>query len=320
MTRHRASDRDVDRVIRSWLHEDRHEDASRLAGAVLDRVDTIPQRRATSWPAWRTPVMNKIIATGLGVAAVVALLFVSSTLFGSFGPRLGGDPSASAAPSDAPASVEPSGSVDGSLPPGLHAMEIPFRSNQDIVTVMIPASGWFASPDGGSVSKDLGGGNRVTVVVAPHDYYQVPSDTCSWRDGPSRLAETVEDLVGALAAQTYETPGGSVTREFSSPSDIVIDGHAGQAITSVTPVDTTSDPAGCDQQRFCSLLDRDGGTCLLSHLEPGALDTVWVVDGGSLQGGHVVAASYWPTTSPELLAEMNAIVESMNIIDEVEAP
>ena len=47
MTDFNASDRDVNRAIRSWLHEDRHEDASRIAGAVLDQVETTPQRRST---------------------------------------------------------------------------------------------------------------------------------------------------------------------------------------------------------------------------------------------------------------------------------
>ena len=37
MTDFNASDRDVTRAIRSWLHEDRHEDVSRIAAAVLDR-------------------------------------------------------------------------------------------------------------------------------------------------------------------------------------------------------------------------------------------------------------------------------------------
>ena len=40
MTDFNASDRDVTRAIRSWLHEDRHEDVSRIAGAVLDQVET----------------------------------------------------------------------------------------------------------------------------------------------------------------------------------------------------------------------------------------------------------------------------------------
>ena len=48
-----ASDRDVTRAIRSWLHEDRHEDASRISAAVLDRVEATPRRRARWWPARR---------------------------------------------------------------------------------------------------------------------------------------------------------------------------------------------------------------------------------------------------------------------------
>jgi len=73
-----ASDRDVTRAIRSWLHEDRHEDVSRIAGAVLDQVGTTRQRRATWWPARRTPTMNKFLAIGLGAAAVVVAIVGSS--------------------------------------------------------------------------------------------------------------------------------------------------------------------------------------------------------------------------------------------------
>ncbi len=73
MTDFKTSDRDVNRAIRSWLREDRHEDVSRVAGAVLDQVDTTPQRRSTWWPARRTPTMNKFLAIGLGAAAVVVV-------------------------------------------------------------------------------------------------------------------------------------------------------------------------------------------------------------------------------------------------------
>ena len=84
MTDTQPSDRDVNRAIRSWLHEDRHEDASRLAGAVLDQVEATPQRRATWWPARRTPSMNKFVTIGLGAAAVVVVAaFVGAQLFGS---------------------------------------------------------------------------------------------------------------------------------------------------------------------------------------------------------------------------------------------
>ncbi len=48
-----SADRDINRVVRSWLHEERHEDADRVLGAALDQVDTTPQRRSTPWTAWR---------------------------------------------------------------------------------------------------------------------------------------------------------------------------------------------------------------------------------------------------------------------------
>ncbi len=102
MTDFDASDRDVNRAIRSWLREERHEDVSRIAGAVLDQVETIPQRRATWWPVWRTPIMNKIVGFGLVAAAVLAVVFVGGQLFGSPGGGVGGQPTFSATPEPTP--------------------------------------------------------------------------------------------------------------------------------------------------------------------------------------------------------------------------
>lgn len=75
MTDLQTSDRDVSRAIRSWLHEDRHEDASRVSGTVLDRVETTPQRRA-GWPAWRTPTMNRFLTFGFGAAVVLIAMLL----------------------------------------------------------------------------------------------------------------------------------------------------------------------------------------------------------------------------------------------------
>ena len=109
MTDFKTSDRDVNRAIRSWLHEDRHEDVSRVAGAVLDQVDTIPQRRATWWPARRTPTMNKIVAIGLGAAAVVVVALIGAQLLGP--PGTGG---AGAGPTSSPRAVRRR--ADGATP------------------------------------------------------------------------------------------------------------------------------------------------------------------------------------------------------------
>ena len=125
MTDHRASDRDVNRVIRSWLHEDRHEDVSRIAGAVLDQVDTIPQRRATWWPAWRTPTMNKLLTYGLGAAAVVVLLVVGAQVVGSNG-LFGAEPTPTPQPSEPASSIPTSVSdPDSGLAPGTEVVLLP---------------------------------------------------------------------------------------------------------------------------------------------------------------------------------------------------
>ena len=61
-----STDRDITRIVRSWLRTDEHESADRVLDAVLDRLDTTPQRRATWWPAWRFPEMNNTAKLALG--------------------------------------------------------------------------------------------------------------------------------------------------------------------------------------------------------------------------------------------------------------
>ena len=112
MSEPRTSDRNVDRVIRSWLHEDRHEDVSRVAGAVLDLLNTTPQRRSPWWPARRTPFMNKIVSLGLAAAVVVALVIGTRVLGPSAPADVGSTPSASPSPTPTPtATLQPSPSL-----------------------------------------------------------------------------------------------------------------------------------------------------------------------------------------------------------------
>ena len=102
MTDFNASDRDVNRAIRSWLHEDRHEDVSRIAGAVLDQVETTRQRRSW-WPARRIEFMNTYAKFALAAAAVLVVAVVGY----NFLPGRGGvgGPSATPSPSPAPLAV-----------------------------------------------------------------------------------------------------------------------------------------------------------------------------------------------------------------------
>ena len=68
-----STDRDVTRIVRSWLHEDAYEDADRILNFVLDEVDTTPQR-SPSWLARRFPPMNSNVVR-FGFAAAVGVFF-----------------------------------------------------------------------------------------------------------------------------------------------------------------------------------------------------------------------------------------------------
>lgn len=138
MSEPRTSDRNVDRVIQSWLHEDRHEDVSRVAGAVLDILDTTPQRRSPWWPARRIPYMNKPVSLGLGAAAVVAALVIGAQVLGPPAPGgVGGAPSPSPSPTPAPtATLQPSPSPIAAPPTQT------FTSQMHGISVSYP-EGWI---------------------------------------------------------------------------------------------------------------------------------------------------------------------------------
>ena len=91
-----SQERDVTRLVRSWIREDQHESADRILGVVLDRLDTTPQRR--SWPAWRSNLMNTYVKLIAAAAAVLVVAFAGYQLL----PRsagVGGDPTIAPSPS-----------------------------------------------------------------------------------------------------------------------------------------------------------------------------------------------------------------------------
>ncbi len=120
---------------------------------------TTPQRRATSWPARRTPNMNKIVAFGLGAAAVVVaprLRRFSSSAHSS-GRHRQAKPDPTATPEPLPRRTlnrhPEAGSPRGSVP-------LPDRQADDPadrippLTVTIPAPGWARESDGGILLKN----------------------------------------------------------------------------------------------------------------------------------------------------------------------
>ena len=315
MTDFNASDKDVNRAIRSWLREDRHEDASRVAGAVLDQVETIPQRRATWWPARRTPIMNKIVGFGLAAAAVVVVLIVGAQLFASPTGNVGG-PGAEPTPTPEPSVAEPTPTPSDwtGLPQGPFVMT---GSDDPVqVTVDIASSGWVALREFDAVSKDDDGLDPPETVGAALLAWAWPAgtgfngygDPCHWSTTiPETPATTPDEIAAALAAQA--------SRDATAPVDVVVGGYAGKAITLHVPMSyevpgaaREEEFADCDQSIFGSYGVEGDTEPSRNHPGPGQIDELWILD---VDGAIVILdAMHGPAVPPDLVEEMRTLAES----------
>ena len=74
-----STDRDVTRIVRSWLEEGATALPDRILDAVLDQAPRDPQRRAW-WPARRFREMNNYAKVAIAVAAVAVVAVVGINL------------------------------------------------------------------------------------------------------------------------------------------------------------------------------------------------------------------------------------------------
>jgi hypothetical protein len=304
VTDFKASDRDVNRAIRSWLHADRHEDSSRIAGAVLDLAETTPQRRTTWWPARRTPTMNKFVTIGLGAAAVVVLaLLLGTQLLGSGGGTGAGDepsPTPTVEPTPEPT---PSPSTEAGVPEGPFLLVTGQNDDGETIhpplTVTIPAPGWEGNVEGGGILlKRWGAPNGAGMIVFSQPEYIVYGDPCRW-ETTRETVDTVDEFVAVLSSQA--------SRDASEPVDITLGGYSGKAITLHVPDDL--DVSQCDQGTFGTWDCGDAGESPCGFVGgPGEISTEYILDvDGVIMAWHT---GYGPEASADLVAEVEAIVQS----------
>jgi len=304
MSEFNASDRDVTRAIRSWLNEDRHEDASRIAAAVLDRVEATPRRRVSWWPARRTQTVTKILGFAAGATAVVVAVVLGVRLLGpasTVGP--GSAPTPTPSPSAEPSVAAPSSSA-GYLPDGSHVLAAD-SPNGVPITVAISAPGWYGQPAEGTLAKNdtadppVGAG---LIAFAEDGPWYVPGDPCHYATTlPDAPATSVDELVTAL--------GGQASRDASTPVAITVGGHAGKSITLHVPKDAVF--GTCDNDKFCSwanALLSPADPCFRHAQGPGEIDEVSVVD---VNGKLVILDIGWYEATPQtVIDELHAIVAS----------
>jgi hypothetical protein len=146
-------DRDLDRVLETWLSEGNSEMPDRLFDAITDRIERVPQARIARLHLRFSDMQpNQRFAAA---AAIILLVVVGGfAVLGRFSDRSSGGPAASPVPPTAVPSATASASV-GALPtPGL----LPFSP-----------SGIAVAPDGTVYASDCGASAvyRITPSQAP---------------------------------------------------------------------------------------------------------------------------------------------------------
>jgi hypothetical protein len=132
-----SAERDMTRIVRSWLQVDEHESADRVLDIVLDLLDTTPQHRS-AWPVRRFVFMNSYAKLAIAAVVVVVVAIGGLALLrpgGSSAP--GGAPTATPSPTPSP-SAAPSGSTAASPSPISTTDWVPFTSDRYGYTISYP--------------------------------------------------------------------------------------------------------------------------------------------------------------------------------------
>jgi hypothetical protein len=297
-----SPDRDTTRIVRSWLQTDEYESADRVLDAVLDQLDTTPQRRSTWWPARRLPQMNTTAKLAIAAAAVIVAAFLGIR-FLLPGPNIGTDgPTPTLAPSPAAFHSGPLtagtyvmtpfigvGASGICLPEAPECVEDP-RDDSYSVTFTVP-DGYAAAPDGHPLIFGHDGDTIMTILRGAGLY----SDPCHSTPPPDiAVGPSVDDFADAIASHPL--------LGATEPVDVALAGYSGKYIELQLPADTSEcTPDGQFWPYEPGLYAQ--GASNRWHL--------WILD---VDGVRVVIQSMdYPDTPVEQQTELQAIVDSIQI-------
>ena len=286
-----STDRDTTRIVRSWLRTNEHESAERILDAVLDQLDTAPQRRASWWAPRRFADMNNVAKLGIAATALVVVAVVAINLLPLSG-VVGGpftSPSSSARPA---ATLRPTPDLPAEIEPGSYVISTP----QVRVSLTMPA-GW--SGDETNIWRLPPGGWRgmLELAVTPFEVSHAVTDVCADEADIDfvEVGPTVEDLTSALENQVGVLRAG--------PTDITLGGYP----TKKFELTLLSECSGSQGHGFWADATLTYGFGLKQH-ETG---TVYVVD---VDGDRLVLTSqYGADASAEDIAQLEAVTASIDI-------
>jgi hypothetical protein len=290
-----STENDVERAFRSWMRENRYEDADRVLEVVFDQIPATPQRRA-GWLARRFPTMNNPVRIALAAAAVVAIAVIGIGVLlprdGFGGPQ--GTPTASSLPSPtaSPVTLTYSGTIQ-TLAAGRYSIP-PGRTTPAKLTFTLPA-GWDTQYQVTFI-KHRGEGGEIGWTTSVAD--QVYTDTCAADGTLQPIGPTVDDLVTAL-----EGLGGATV---SPAMDTTVGGYPAKRVDIEMP---DVDVATC---RIPILqIWTDAAKQDFNALDPRQQESVYIIDvAGQVL---VIFTTRTPDSSAQDIAEMSGIIGSIQI-------
>jgi hypothetical protein len=311
--------RHPDELIDAFLDEGRDELPDRIFDAVRGDIHQTRQRVVIG--PWREPQMSNLMKIALAAAAVVAVLFGASRLLpggsgpGAVQPTPAPSPTASpsaagtAGDSAAPsvAVISPGPICDdqnkyGPMEPGAYSaaqsanVPVPY-------TVEVPA-GWALS-SGCMVGKHLapdGGPSKDEVLFGTWNVTHVFADACGWSEaGVIPAGSTPAELTDALRSQ--------LGHQASETTSVEVDGFA--ALQTKLTMAHGVDPSTCTDGNF--RLWPNAGPDFSNGFCCNQMDSIVDVRIADVNGQRVlVLTGYQPDTSAQDLAELQAIVDSIN--------
>jgi hypothetical protein len=274
-----STERDVNRIVRSWLEEGVSALPDRVLDNVLDQLPATPQRRAW-WPARRSERMNSALKIVVAAAAVVAVVVAGVYLVPRQG-GIGGEGAPSSSPEPSPSHQVVRITVAGTELNGASLK----------LTAQIP-EGWSTGASGPAGPYAVHGAGGVFASIVDNTF----SDPCLHVERSPKVGPTVAEAAAAL---------GAIPNATSTPPV-----QTTLAVNRATYFELTI-PASlpCAPDQFYLWQDSPNSDWWATGLNE--VIRVWFVDIGGQR--VAIAARSYPGTSDEAKAELQGILDSIKI-------